>query len=71
MGFLEPTIMNIKKIIKEEMSRQTINGKSMSKLSGINYSTLMTFLNIESASIRLDKIEKILDVLNLGIINLK
>ena len=63
--------MNIKKIIKEEMSRQTINGKRMSKLSGINYSTLMTFLNIESASIRLDKIEKILDVLNLGIINLK
>ena len=63
--------MNIKKIIKEEMSRQNINGKSMSKLSGINYSTLMTFLNIESASIRLDKIEKILDVLNLGIINLK
>ena len=62
--------MNIMKIIKEEMSRQTINGKTMSKLSGINYSTLMTFLNIESASIRLDKIEKILDVLNLGIINL-
>jgi len=62
--------MSIKNTIKEEMSRQHVNGRSLSKLSGINYSTLMTFLNIESASIRIDKVDKIFNVLGLGIINL-
>ena len=59
--------INIKRIIKKEMELQSINGKELSKLSGINYSTLMTFLNTKTASIRIDKIGAILDVLHLGI----
>ena len=59
--------MNIKKIIKDVMAENKISGKKLSEKSGINYSTLMTFLKNDKASIRIDKVDSILSALDLEI----
>ena len=60
--------MDIKKIIKDVMEENKISGKKLSKKSGINYSTLMTFLKNDKSSIRIDKVNSILTALNLEIV---
>ena len=59
--------MNIKKIIKDVMAENKISGRKLSEKSGINYSTLMTFLKNDKASIRIDKVDSILSALDLEI----
>ena len=59
--------MDIKKIIKDVMKENKISGKKLSEKSGINYSTLMTFLKNDKASIRIDKVDSILSALDLEI----
>ena len=60
--------MDIKKIIKDVMKENKISGKKLSEKSGINYSTLMTFLKNDKSSIRIDKVDSILNALNLEIV---
>lgn len=60
--------MDIKKIIKDVMEENKISGKKLSEKSGINYSTLMTFLKNDKSSIRIDKVDSILNALNLEIV---
>ena len=60
--------MNIKKTIKDVMAENKISGRKLSEKSGINYSTLMTFLKNDRASIRIDKVNSILTALNLEIV---
>lgn len=60
--------MDIKKIIKDVMKENKISGKKLSEKSGINYSTLMTFLKNDKSSIRIDKVDSILTALNLEIV---
>ena len=60
--------MDIKKIIKDVMKENKISGKKLSEKSGINYSTLMTFLKNDKSSIRIDKVNSILTALNLEIV---
>ena len=60
----------IKETIKKEMERQKINGVKLAKLSGVNYSTLHTFLYLEKASMNVNKIDKILSVLNIRLVYL-
>lgn len=60
--------MDIKKIIKDVMDENKISGKKLSEKSGINYSTLMTFLKNDKSSIRIDKVNSILTALNLEIV---
>ena len=60
--------MDIKKIIKDVMDENKISGKKLSEKSGINYSTLMTFLKNDKSSIRIDKVDSILTALNLEIV---
>ena len=60
--------MNIKKIIKDVMEENKISGKKLSEKSGINYSTLMTFLKNDKSSIRIDKVNSILTALDLEIV---
>ncbi len=60
--------MDIKKIIKDVMEENKISGKKLSEKSGINYSTLMTFLKNDKSSIRIDKVNSILTALNLEIV---
>ena len=59
--------MSIKKIIKDVMAENKISGRKLSEKSGINYSTLMTFLKNDKASIRIDKVDSILSALDLEI----
>ena len=59
--------MNIKKTIKDVMEENKISGRKLSEKSGINYSTLMTFLKNDKASIRIDKVDSILSALDLEI----
>lgn len=60
--------MDIKKIIKDVMEENKISGKKLSEKSGINYSTLMTFLKNDKSSIRIDKVNSILTALDLEIV---
>ena len=60
--------MDIKKIIKDVMDENKISGKKLSEKSGINYSTLMTFLKNDKSSIRIDKVNSILNALDLEIV---
>ena len=60
--------MDIKKIIKDVMDENKISGKRLSEKSGINYSTLMTFLKNDKSSIRIDKVNSILTALDLEIV---
>ena len=60
--------MDIKKIIKDVMDENKISGKKLSEKSGINYSTLMTFLKNDKSSIRIDKVNSILTALDLEIV---
>lgn len=50
------------------MEENKISGKKLSEKSGINYSTLMTFLKNDKSSIRIDKVNSILTALNLEIV---
>ena len=61
--------MDIKQTIKAEMKLQEMSKRQLSDATGINYNTLATFLKVEKSSIRIDKVEKILSALGLGIIN--
>ena len=49
------------------MAENKISGRKLSEKSGINYSTLMTFLKNDKASIRIDKVDSILSALDLEI----
>ena len=58
----------IKENIKQEMKRQKITGVSLSKTTGINYSTLMGFLNNKEISISTKKLEKVCSELKLKLV---
>ena len=60
----------IKEIIKQEMQRQKINGVKLAELSGVNYSTLSTFLHVESASMNVNKVDNILNALKIKLVHL-
>ena len=60
----------IKEIIKQEMQRQKINGVKLAELSGVNYSTLSTFLHVEKSSMNVNKVDNILNALKIKLVHL-
>lgn len=49
------------------MKRQGMSGVVLSEKSGIKYHTLMSFMRSDKASMRYDKMERILNALSIGL----
>ena len=65
---LKKTKKMIKENIKQEMKRQKITGVSLSKTTGINYSTLMGFLSNVNVSLSTKKLERVCAELKLKLV---
>ena len=65
---LQKTKKMIKENIKQEMKRQKITGVSLSKNTGINYSTLMGFLSNDKVSLSTKKLEMVCAELKLKLV---
>lgn len=59
--------MEIREIIKKELKAQKMTKAELARVAGINVFTLCNFL-LSNTSMSLNKIEKIMDALNLEIV---